>query len=356
MCIAAIINSALPQEYLNEMEHDNPHGGGVAYQREVRGKTKLVYIKGLKAAEIGRLQTSGVITYPYLLHFRWATHGARSMGMAHPFPVGRAALYGATTGTTNKVLIHNGIWNKYSEYLGLVKAPAKFIKDASDTAIAAYIIGEYPDFEADLLREVPWACATGALGKAGMEITKYGDTWTQYTRPGAEAVDGNWYSNLSWLPAKEWYASNKSRWAVSTGKRYYYASGWGGSGSDVEDLNAATWGVPKSDLNSFTTTDGTKYVWDPAQKIYRQQGTETRFDSIQSTPTKPTHSDHYDTWNDYCKARYGDEVAAGVRSADEDREDTQVGPEIEDDSDIISDDPAEVNAWLAKEYQRGNAA
>src|SRR5690242_17072085 len=116
MCIAAIIHEALPQNYLNEMERDNPHGGGVAWFQGA----SIRFRRGVTAKQVGAMQADGSLTYPYLLHFRWATHGPRIPQLTHPFPLGKRAFKGELHGAAPKVLIHNGVWNGYHQFLDLL--------------------------------------------------------------------------------------------------------------------------------------------------------------------------------------------------------------------------------------------
>lgn len=384
MCIAAIIYSPLKQEYLNEMEKDNPHGGGVAWLGKSRkGNPLLNFARGLKAKEIGEMQEHGLITYPYLLHFRWATHGDRGPGMTHPFPVGRRALNGQLLGHANKVLIHNGIWSGYTQYLELVKAPDHAIKRASDTAIAAYLVGEYPEFEADILKDIPWACAVAELVNGKMEIRRYGDTWQQYSPNHDGKNDGNWYSNLSWLPAKEWFAANKDRWSTNSYRRYNYSSiyedptgeytHYAPTGrrlapyrsGDREFYNHIVKETVTYDQNwnGFTCADGTRYVFDTQAKKYIKvpppEPAPTWEALVQTAVMTGENLDKVkeaQDWKDYVRARYGDEVAnemdrdSAIQRASTDLEDHEL--EVLEDAGLVSEDPAEVNAWLAKEYLR----
>lgn len=272
MCVAAIINRPLSLEYLREMDNDNPHGAGVAFI--LPGDTQITFMKGLAATDIFVMQEDKFITYPYLLHFRWATHGKVVPELTHPFPLGARALLGELSGRAPSVLIHNGVWNDCTAWEDLVKAPAALVDSTSDTGILAYLLGEYPTLY-DLLDEVPWAVAVATMGAGAMKIDKRGRTWQEF--------EGNVYSNLQWLPARMWWEHN--------GYRY----------------------------------ERNETVHMPARIIERMSDQE---------------------WEDYLVSRYGKEVASEALSAEPE-------PETPDarlycDVDIISENPATVNEWLAK--------
>lgn len=193
MCVAAVIFSPVSLEYLECMENDNPHGAGIAW---LQGDS-IRFMKGLTAADINQLQIDEVMTYPYLMHYRWATHGEKVPQWTHPFPIGPRALLGELTGNAPAVLIHNGTWNRYhkaaTEYirLGNYEIPEEVIEIASDTAVAAWLAQDNPA----ILDEVLWATAVAEIrevdGKKTMEITTRGQWYDK---------DGNWYSNLNWVP------------------------------------------------------------------------------------------------------------------------------------------------------------
>src|SRR5687767_4214709 len=88
MCVALVVNedTCPTLQDLLHMEKDNPHGAGVAWA----GKTRVHYRKGLKATQVFRLLQR--IPRPALVHFRWATHGAKLPHLTHPFPLGEKAL------------------------------------------------------------------------------------------------------------------------------------------------------------------------------------------------------------------------------------------------------------------------
>lgn len=356
MCIAAIIHKPISQKYLDEMERDNPHGAGVAWVRH----GKLEFRRGLTAERIGWMQTWRQFTYPYLLHFRWATHGKKVASLTHPFPVGRRALMGELEGRASKVLIHNGVWTDYDDAEPLLHEEPKYHElvkadKLSDTQVAAYIIGRWPEWQDDILAKIPWACAVASVNKGRIDIKKYGSSWTTHA--------GNEYSNLQWLPADEWWEHNgdkhKSRYYSSP----YSSRAWGGQYSYPSDTHH----------EPFTTQNGDRWVYDPSKKTYviekpvsatSQSLLEKTAETVVEAAVSESESDanvraltHFDGWEDYVRARYGDEVAAEIekdacriRACDE--EDGFDATDPAEDIDNVSEDPSEVNAYLAREYLR----
>jgi hypothetical protein len=193
MCVAAIIYQPVSLDDLESMEADNPHGGGVAW---ANGHGQISFIKGLTARQIFQYQEEGTLAYPYLLHFRWATYGAKVPQLTHPFVIGPRALLGETSGDCQALFIHNGTWpnfeaaaQKYIESTGNYTMPQKALDHASDTAIAAWLAKDNPE----ILDEVPWATAKAwACPEGKMQITLRGD-WTKH--------NNNYYSNLNWQRA-----------------------------------------------------------------------------------------------------------------------------------------------------------
>lgn len=200
MCVAAVIFNPIPLSWLECMENDNPHGAGVAWEHN----NKIQFVKGLTAKEIYDMQEAGAMSYPYLLHFRWATHGDKVAELTHPFPLGPRALLGETSGCAESVLIHNGTWNYYDTEVrrhlteGNYEIPEEVIDAGSDTAIAAWLAF----WDQSVLDSVAWATAIAEMvekedGSRAMDITTRG-TW--YDK------DGSWFSNLMWVP---WEGYNK---------------------------------------------------------------------------------------------------------------------------------------------------
>ena len=303
MCVAAIINKPLSREHLECMDIDNPHGGGVAWLQD----GKLQFARGLNSEQIYYMQQAGTLTFPYLLHFRWATHGSRRPELTHPFPTGPRAFYGELRGVADEVLIHNGVWHDYANWEPLIEnVPAQLLVDISDTAVAAYFYSWFPDIG----DEIPWAVASARVGADGsLDITKHGG-WSEH--------EGNEFSNLSWLPVSAW-----ARMGTGWGR--------GGRGGWTWTEHARAW-----NYDSYSKPDK-KYVEDPGGAV---------------------------DWEEYVRARYGDEVAEAVGEIADNEDDAITMCKLaaleemeqlagdEPDGDLISEDPDDVNKWLAREFLR----
>lgn len=195
MCVAAVIYKPETKEHLKSMQDHNPHGAGVAWCHiDSAGHKSITWTKGLGYEDIFDLQESGALTYPYLLHFRWATHGPKVPELAHPFPMGPEAFFHDTAGEAQSVLIHNGVWRKYEDHI-----PSWLNKEVhpwlSDTQVAAYVAG-LPGRE-KILDEVDWATAIMRVTQnipQELEIVTRG-RWMKH--------QDNWFSNLLWLPWQE---------------------------------------------------------------------------------------------------------------------------------------------------------
>lgn len=321
MCIAAKINAPISFEYLISMQANNPDGAGVAWV--VDGK--LRFKRGLTAEQIFSMQEGGELTLPYLLHFRWATHGTKIPQLTHPFPIGARAFHGELEGEAESVLIHNGTWPDYKEWLDVAaKAdPEILIDSVSDTCIAAFLMQDLPE----LADELPWASAVASVGEDGLIFVKlHGLSWTTY--------GPNDYSNLQWLPGKEWW-NQASRWRDSSYSSYapYSVNGW------VKDEHAGV-KVRKKAINAQSMSG---WQWDPDMPANEAD----------------------DHWRDYVRARYGDEAAdCGIVDELEpdlgdvdslwDNEIDGIMLELEehleavDPQDVVSEDPSVVNAYLAR--------
>jgi hypothetical protein len=297
------------------MDHENPDGGGVAWLES----GQLRFERGLTSEQIFYMQEAGTLTYPYLLHFRWATHGGKIPGLTHPFPTGPRAFDGELSGVAEQVLIHNGVWHDYNSWLPMVEGVDEIkLVDTSDTAVAAYFYSWFPD----IADEIPWAVATASIKEGAIAIVKHGG-WSSFA--------GNEYSNLHWLP-----------WDVEAGNNRRWARGAGGGWA---------WAPPTP------TPTASDFDWNDWQEWAGVK---------ESAPVSADPKE--DSWRDYVRWRYGDDVAAAVHEAGAENEDDAItmaklaaleeldclqgqNPDADseyDDEDLMSDDPATVNAWLGR--------
>lgn len=342
MCVAAVIRKPISAAYLQSMHDDNPHGGGVAWLAP--DGSGIRFAKGLNAKQIHFMQETKLLTFPYLLHFRWATHGGICDELTHPFPTGHRALMGELSGVARQVLIHNGTWHKYSEWVDYLRGdiPDSLLDAASDTAIAAFLYEDFPEIG----DEVPWAVATAKVVNGKLDITFHGDSWTEH--------EGNDYSNLSWLPYKYWSQDYKNSRRI----RYPHLSHYSTYGSVTPEEGWDDWidywrgrGVDAKDPRIVELED--------------LELAELRDDSSNnSTKQLVKHLDAEESWSDYIRRRYGDETLAEVArdyEASEQSEQDMPPDGIDLDSpELVSDDPAVVEAWLdrqqALEWERMAAA
>jgi predicted glutamine amidotransferase len=207
MCVACIIYSPQSLEKLKLMEKSNPHGAGVAWvDTTSTGERKVFFQKGLTAEDIFQLQKDDFLTYPYLLHFRWATHGPRVPELTHPFPLGGDALFPDCEGEVDSVLIHNGVWHSYMHHLPTWLKDSKYDKlvaSLSDTQLAAYLAKDNPA----ILDSIDWATAVMSVGEDGQAKIESRGRWYK--------LWDSYYSNHSWCPNNQmpdkWYGKTSER-------------------------------------------------------------------------------------------------------------------------------------------------
>lgn len=356
MCIAAVIFKPISLKYLREMDNDNPHGGGIACVKEGR----IWFLKGLDADAVFALQKAQVLTYPYLLHYRWATQGAKIAENCHPFVVGPRAILGETCGFAERVLIHNGTWHNYQKYIPLVsEIPDAALEHVSDTALAAWLLQDNPD----LLDEVPWATAVAEMKDGEMDITTRG-TWTDH--------EGNWYSNLNWLPNGEqdwnkwWETSRYNRPAASDYKPDAQRQSVAPSVCPLPDSKT---GANKTESIVLAKYNKDGHVTWPGRPDYDDGnagiGEVTIEQLLGRNVVKAIDAGDYDdgmlpekqgewrSWEEYVRAKYGDEAASLI---DEELPSVPYSRKTIDeelaDLDIVSEDAEAVNRFLAAQMLR----
>jgi hypothetical protein len=102
MCLIAVgLKSEILDLPLSEIWDSNPHGAGIGYTCSKTGHGRIV--KGLMSLTsvkraLHKLPERGTIA----VHWRFATHGARSQENTHPHPMGK-----------NRYLMHNGVLNHF---------------------------------------------------------------------------------------------------------------------------------------------------------------------------------------------------------------------------------------------------
>lgn len=176
MCVAIHVPREATPPTLNTLldcEIENPHGGGIAYPT-FHG---VQWHKGLTAKQLHRYAQEHA-GKPMLIHFRIATAGTISKELCHPFPITRKVSL-ALNGTANSVLIHNGHWFSWDDFLP--RGARK--REWTDTRVMAQLAHFHG---IDALRNTGQRIAI--LRRDGA-TTLLGD-WRQ--------LDGVFYSNFLW--------------------------------------------------------------------------------------------------------------------------------------------------------------
>lgn len=350
MCVAAVIFEPVSMEYLTAMEDDNPHGAGVAWLQDGR----IRFARGLTAADIFQMQSDNVMSYPYLMHYRWATHGEKIPELTHPFPLGPRALMGELHGSASAVLIHNGTWSAYETNAtkfvneGNYELPEEVLACGSDTAIAAYLALH----DQDILDSVQWATAVAEIkeidGKTTMEITTRGSWYEK---------ESNWYSNLNWVPGN--YYSFGAGYSLTNNDEKYrqWEAEYYGTTPNDQSLDNIDWDAYF--MNPYSTrSEAEKHLsFDDFVERYRKPPPK----AVEAGP--PSRAEL--SWDEYLVAKYGAKVAAQIKADcfPEDGADSgdaglaltcAYHPSAEDDAphidaDTVSEDFETVNSILARQ-------
>ncbi len=343
MCIAATIFNKVPLNYLESMHEDNPDGGGVAWYENGR----IQFARGLDARQIFAMQESGEIKLPYLLHFRWATHGQSVPQLTHPFPIGPRALFGELRGECDRVLIHNGTWGGFEKAIPNepMEFPEELLAYQSDTAIAAWLA----DHDESILALVPWATAVAFVSNGEMDVTTRGRWYDK---------DGNWYSNLTWVPYEKstnYYAKggytgpgDTGTYHFNPGKTHTQSTNWEEWAAKYKVARPTPSGPP--DRADYSKEDSDRETWlngyergmtDTEKLAELARKHEARRDVIK----QKWEAREGMSWDDYLRIKYGSK-AGTVRDA-YGHDDTQVP-----DADVVSEDHEIVNSILARNMIR----
>ena len=199
----------------------NPHGWGVAYHdgRVVRVEKGMKRSAMLSAME--RIDGN-----PYVLHFRYATHGKRNRANTHPFR------------------LSNGVWMAHN---GIIRIDTPD-KDRSDTAhfadLLSGILSESPAWfgTADFTQEVE--TFIGRSNKLAF-ISPDGEITHAHAGQGVW-IDGLWYSNDYSIP--RWHALGTSRDASPV------STLWDDYTSDSED-DMTAWMASRTDSDADLLAD-----------------------------------------------------------------------------------------------------
>jgi len=180
MCVISIYQEIAPLlEELEQMEKTNKDGGGIAW----REKEKIKWKKGLNAKEIYTITKK--ISFPYIIHFRLATSGGVTKELCHPFPI-NLQVETNLEGKAEKVIFHNGIWNKWKELClnAIVSSGKSFLKGKiSDTRALAWFVTIYGEEILTLIDEKVVIFSSNS-------IAIYGNGWIREEK--------TIYSNQNW--------------------------------------------------------------------------------------------------------------------------------------------------------------
>lgn len=129
MClIIASQNGVLPSaDIIKRAAQDNPHGWGLMYAT----KRGIQVHKGMRNSALKPIleRAKGL---PYVLHFRWATHGPKTVDNCHPFKVNRdlwMAHNGIIQIDTTSVPLRSDSWH-FARTLGdLLREEPDWLKD-----------------------------------------------------------------------------------------------------------------------------------------------------------------------------------------------------------------------------------
>ena len=172
MCVIMCFEDNYPTEaILESAELTNRDGAGIAWIE----KDGIHFKKGLDAKNIYKLIKSRKIQLPFIIHFRIATVGGVNNELTHPFPISSNAPL-STSGTTEKVLFHNGHWNDWREWCmkTITRKCIKFPRDIwSDSRALAFLTHHYGYGFLELIENNKIAI----LDKDG--IHKFGTGWAK---------------------------------------------------------------------------------------------------------------------------------------------------------------------------------
>jgi hypothetical protein len=145
MCVIAICRDRnLTRMEVEQMDAANPHGIGVAWAS--RKRDVVQYAKGLSVDETLALLPK--IPKPYIVHFRFASVGAVTPALCHPFPIHVAPSDAVRGATKAGVLFHNGTWGEWKNGFEAVKELGSIARDTthegwSDSRVMAALAAAY---------------------------------------------------------------------------------------------------------------------------------------------------------------------------------------------------------------------
>lgn len=235
MCVIIVMEDKIPSlDIFKKCEKANKDGGGISWVQD----NKVHFKKGIDAVEMhGIAEAAGGNC---IAHFRISTIGGTPKELCHPFIVSRKSEI-LLEGATDKVLFHNGIWNKWDEYATSLVINNNLVFPTgqwSDSRAMAWIAGNSNQSFLKLLYGQRVAVQTAK------NIYLYG-SWDE--------KGGVKYSNLNW-------------------DKHYYDYGWRNSGyqhptETQPELPSCGGGEtkaettpPEKEINSMTDEEYTAYM------------------------------------------------------------------------------------------------
>jgi len=211
MCVIVYkpANADLPwREELKNCFTNNPHGAGFMTIENgiVIGRKGFMTFKSLWKALEGF-----PVNKPLVIHFRWATHGARDASATHPFPASKREKDLKTVIWSHVFgIAHNGIVPGYGTLTGGLSDPQDFIKRVlSDKSIIKNIHHPAVQRIIERMTASKWAILDGQG-----HVTLLG----QFVRNRERKSDRCLYSNHDY----EEYIPYHERWVCGGGGSQWY--------------------------------------------------------------------------------------------------------------------------------------
>ena len=146
MCVIAICRDrVLTAQEVSAASAGNPDGIGIAWF----AKDCIVYRKGISEDHLNKLLDRG-LPLPLVIHFRFATSGAITPEMCHPYACSPTVLSGSGR-TRKKLLFHNGVIPSWEAIMmGMMPEIIRRYKrvpdgEWNDSRVAALAVGMYGD-------------------------------------------------------------------------------------------------------------------------------------------------------------------------------------------------------------------
>jgi hypothetical protein len=248
MCIIAIKESGIEFPNIETMYNcfdNNPDGAGFMYPRagKVHIEKGFLTWKAFKARYEKLLKTYTKKT-PFIFHFRIGTHGAKTAGMTHPFPIGEIkAKYTDLEVACDFAFAHNGIFN-------FLPINSKF----SDSVIygrdiLAPLYEKFPDTFIDngaekiIMATLGWSKLAFMRGDGGIE---YFGHW--------EESKGVHFSNSTfekYVYTPKVYSYDSHGFLDTATNTYQLCLGDGKEESKLDFSDVAEFGFPGSDKASY---------------------------------------------------------------------------------------------------------